>query len=691
MMAEYQRPENIVRLAERLSDLGYWPVPIPAGCKGPTIAGWQNLRLTADDAKSYFSESGMLVGILHNNVLALDIDVYDEDLATAIVAEGLRRFPGALERIGQAPKSALFLRMDEPGFKVGNTGKFEKDGKSAQVEVRSVTRQIVAYGLHPDTQMPYRWPRGELWATPWHDLPEASREDVEQFRDWCEDKIKRWAGVSDPKIIDLGLQFGRQNQDEKPSADTFREALSYVPANVGYDDWLSGLMGIHDFFNGSHEGLECAKQWSAAYPDYNPHEVETKWKSFEAGKGTTYRSVLYLAKQNGADLSEMARKERAAQTFEIATHVTQTAAETPQDEEGDPLEWFEDIEPSLSSAYIVKGVIDDGAMSVIYGPSNSGKTFFALDLVFHIATGRQWRNRRVKQASVLYLAAEGGRGVKNRIAALGLTHGLTDVPLALRRAGLDLLQSEADLQHVYDLANRVKARAPDKPQIIVIDTLSRIMAGGDENSAADMTALIRNIDAIREATGAHIVLVHHTGKDTARGARGHSSLRAATDTEIEVGVVGEDGEESRAAMVTKQREHQGGETFAFTLKGVQLGTDEDGDEVTSCIIESADEAEFRAAKVARKGLGGNQKIVADTFDQLVGEGMSRPNPGGVGFPEPGRFHCVAMDDLRAHSQGKFDASNPRDAWKTAWSALTEKRGLFCAASGLVWRVDRRIR
>lgn len=688
MMAEYQRPENIVRLAERLAALGYWPVPIPAGCKGPTVAGWQNLRLSESDVENYFSESGMLVGILHNNVLALDIDVYDKDLADAIITEGLRRFPGALERVGQAPKSALFLRMSEPGFKVGNTGKFEKDGKSAQVEVRSVTRQIVAYGIHPDTGKPYRWPRGELWATPWEDLPEAKREDVEQFRDWCDDKIKRWAGVSDPKIIDLGLQFGRQSLDEKPSVETFRQALSYVPANVGYEDWLSGLMGIHDFYNGSHEGLECAKQWSASYPDYSAHEVETKWKSFEAGKGTTYRSVLYLAKQNGADLSEMARKEHGPQNYATPSF---EASQATEEKSTTPLEWFDDIEPSLSSAYIVKGVMDDGAMSVIYGPSNSGKTFFALDLVFHIATGRQWRNRRVNQASVLYLAAEGGKGVKNRIAALRSTHRLTGVPFALRRAGLDLLQSEADLQHVYDLAKQVKARAPDKPQIIVIDTLSRIMAGGDENSAADMTALIRNIDAIREATGAHIVLVHHTGKDTARGARGHSSLRAATDTEIEVGVVGEDGDESRAAMVTKQREHQGGEIFAFTLKAVHLGTDEDGDEVTSCIVESADEADFKAAKVAKKGLGGNQKIVADTFDQLVGEGMSRPNPGGVGFPEPGRFHCVAMDDLRTHSQGKFDASNPRDAWKTAWTALTDKRGLFCAASGLVWRIDRRIK
>lgn len=400
----------------------------------------------------------------------------------------------------------------------------------------------------------------------------------------------------------------------------------------------------------------------------------------------------YTVEQTRDEVQDMIDRTRANPKFEGAGQdYAEPRFDAPAQSEQPLLEWFDDITPALSSAYIIKGVLDEGAMSVVYGPSNSGKTFFALDMVFHIAVGRQWRGRRVKQAGVLYLAAEGGMGVKNRIAALRATHGVTDVPFALRRAGLDLLQSEADLQQVYDLAQTVRAKAPDAPQIIVIDTLSRIMAGGDENSAADMTALIRNIDAIREATGAHIILVHHTGKDTARGARGHSSLRAATDTEIEVGVVGEEGDESRAAMVTKQRDNQGGETFAFTLKPVSLGTDQDGDEVTSCVVEGADEAEFKAAKVAKKGLGGNQKIIADTFDQLVGEGLAKPNPGGVGFPEPGQFWAVRMEDLRTYSCGKFSGSNPREAWKSAFSALTERRGLFCVASEMVWRIDRKVK
>lgn len=353
------------------------------------------------------------------------------------------------------------------------------------------------------------------------------------------------------------------------------------------------------------------------------------------------------------------------------------------------LEWFDDIEPVLTDSYLVKGLLARQSMSVVYGPSNSGKTFFALDLAFNIAIGAEWRGRRVSQANVLYLAAEGGRGVSNRIAALKLEHGTCDVPLALKRAGMDLLHEQADLQHIYDLACAVQAKNEALPLLVVIDTLSRVMAGGDENSAADMTALIRNIDAIREATGAHIMLVHHTGKDAARGARGHSSLRAATDTEIEVGQVGEEGEECRAAMVTKQRDYQGGETFAFALKTIPLGFDQEGDEVTSCVLQEADTEEFRAAKKAKKGRGKNQRLIMEAFDQMVSEGMAKGNPGGIGMPEPGQFWAVEMKELRRIAQGKMSGSDTSRVFRQAWDALTGPDGVFVAGDNLAWRVDRR--
>ena len=380
------------------------------------------------------------------------------------------------------------------------------------------------------------------------------------------------------------------------------------------------------------------------------------------------------------------RKGWTPEPQEYATLAPEQAAAPVTNDDG--LEWFDHLQPSLGGAYIVKGMLDEGTMSVVYGPSNSGKTFFAIDLAFHVAIGAEWRGRRVTPAGVLYLAAEGGRGIINRVVALREEYGVASVPLAVKRAGLDLLRAQADLQAIVDLATTVRAKSPDGRMMIVIDTLSRVMAGGDENSAQDMTALIRNIDAIRARTGAHIMLVHHTGKDSARGARGHSSLRAATDTEIEVAPPSEDGA-PRMAMVTKQRDHNGGETFAFGLKSVTLGIDQDGDEVVTCILEPVDDEAVIASAQAKKGLGGSQKIILEAFDQLVAEGLCRPNPGGVGMPEIGQFTCVSREDLRSVSMGKMSVSDSKSSFNKAMAALIEKRGILCAGGNLVWRTDRK--
>ena len=103
----------------------------------------------------------------------------------------------------------------------------------------------------------------------------------------------------------------------------------------------------------------------------------------------------------------------------------------------------------------------------------------------------------MRRAVVLYLAAEGGSGAANRIAALKATYGTRDEAFALRRAGLDLLRMDADLQKVCDLGREAMERFPGLPLLIVVDTLSRAMAGGDENAAGDMTALICNLDLIQ--------------------------------------------------------------------------------------------------------------------------------------------------------------------------------------------------
>lgn len=246
---------------------------------------------------------------------------------------------------------------------------------------------------------------------------------------------------------------------------------------------------------------------------------------------------------------------------------------------------FADIKPRLDDDYIVKGLIGRETLVADVGPSGCGKTFFICDLAMHIASGLSWRGHRVKQRLVVMVELEGARSAENRLYAANehnpqfgdrIALKLTPGPLNLR----DLL----DVQRLIAFIRAAEQEHGLPIGVCIIDTLSRAMAGGDENGPEDMGALIRGADMVRTLTGATVILVHHTGKDESRGGRGHSSLFAALDTEIVVSQTGS----VRIATVTKQRDLPSGGRYAFALDVVELGHDSEGDPVTTCIVRAAD-------------------------------------------------------------------------------------------------------
>jgi KaiC/GvpD/RAD55 family RecA-like ATPase len=240
-------------------------------------------------------------------------------------------------------------------------------------------------------------------------------------------------------------------------------------------------------------------------------------------------------------------------------------------------ETFGEVTPVIDKPALVEGLLDHGALSVLYGESNTGKTFVALDIAFHVATGAAWQTKAAEQAAVVYVAAEGGGNIKKRIAALRIHHKTGSAPLALVPCPIDLSGAGADVGPLVELVASAAAKiGPIK--LVVIDTLARAMGGGNENASEEMGALIRNVDRIRAETEAHVLLVHHSGKDKAKGARGHSSLRAAVDTEIEI--------EARKITITKQRDMEIGGPLGFDLESVTIGQDARGRAVTSCVVVS---------------------------------------------------------------------------------------------------------
>lgn len=331
-----------------------------------------------------------------------------------------------------------------------------------------------------------------------------------------------------------------------------------------------------------------------------------------------------------------------------------------------------DIAPRLDVPYLVKGWLNRDSLSVIFGPSNVGKSFLGVDIAHHVSKGRSWGGRRVNAGRVVYVAAEGGATFGNRVAALDdpeffvLTGALS---MTGQRTEAPLL-AEA-LQHMaYDTGDI---------DLIVVDTMARVMGGLDENEAPAIADLIRNLDVVRRATRAHVMLVHHTGKDASKGARGHSSLRAAIDTEIELS---RDDSGLITAEVTKQRDGPTGYRFDYRLRQVELGRDQDGDPVTTCLVEPAD-----PAQAGRVVISDSARRALEVLDRALAEGgelIRRPEyPGTVSVP------VNQWRDLCAEP-GAVSASEARDsrlkAFKRCLDQLTEAR-LVLVRDDRVWVVQ----
>ena len=165
--------------------------------------------------------------------------------------------------------------------------------------------------------------------------------------------------------------------------------------------------------------------------------------------------------------------------------------------------------------------------------------------------------------------------------------------------------------------------------MIVVDTLARAMAGGNENAPDDMGKLLNNVEALRQGTDAFVLLIHHTGKDETKGARGHSSLKGAADTILLLSKRDDDLLELKS---DKQRDMAPPRPKAFRLAhGECAAMDEDSDEVTTCVVRAADAAELKAKP---KPGGPNQELLMECYTALRLEGHRRsPIRAGPGFPD----------------------------------------------------------
>lgn len=253
-----------------------------------------------------------------------------------------------------------------------------------------------------------------------------------------------------------------------------------------------------------------------------------------------------------------------------------------------PIIPYSELELNLISNSLIYRFLQRETFSVMAGPPASSKSFLALDIALSIANpNKQFFMDNelfpIAHGSVVYISCEGNQGFINRIEAYKKQNELpATIPFGLINKQLNLRTDEELLKTLVYKLNKFEEFTKQKLQLVIIDTLNRVMAGGDENSSIDMSQMVANIDKIQKFTNSHICVLHHLGKDAERGSRGHSSLKGAIDTEL---MVNRNKNTNVCTLrITKQKDLDSLEPITYKLNVIPLGVDDWNQEVSSCVV-----------------------------------------------------------------------------------------------------------
>ncbi|MBT9467204.1 AAA family ATPase [Hydrogenophaga sp.] len=392
-----------------------------------------------------------------------------------------------------------------------------------------------------------------------------------------------------PDVLELcTVRFGRATPDADlggPTAveplgltpEQLREALDVLDPSMGHDPWLKVGMALHHETSG--EGFELWDEWSSRGHQYPGRDaLMPRWDSFGRGgqRPTTAHLLVRMANDQGAHI-DIAQLE-SADDFDVITPTTpaQPTSDKPSRFKVVPAGEFASGKPPT---WLVKDVLPAADLMLLIGESQAGKSFVALDLAAAVARGVEWRGKRVRQGRVVYIAAEGAAGVRNRLKAYASVNDLDLLTLNIGviPAAPNLLMREDALEVCREI---IAAGGAD---LVIIDTFAQVTPGANENAAEDMGKALANCRGFNVALRCPVLLVHHMGKDASRGARGWSGLKAAADAELEVLRM----PTGRMLRVSKQKDGEDGLSWGFDLDQVPVGQDEDGEVITSCVVREA--------------------------------------------------------------------------------------------------------
>jgi hypothetical protein len=253
------------------------------------------------------------------------------------------------------------------------------------------------------------------------------------------------------------------------------------------------------------------------------------------------------------------------------------------------IDW-NDIAFDPDEQWLIEDVLPLRGLGLVFGKQASFKSFVATGLALAVMLGDRWAGKRVEQGRVIYIAAEGGPGMRKRIAPHKPRHNVPRGQFALVETTPNLGTGEGDLAALIAAVEG----AGLAPALIVIDTAAAAIGAADENNAG-MASLIANAAKLAQRFGSFVLIVHHVGHDDTakKRPRGWSGLGPALD--VQILCERPEGEMRTVLTVQKQKEEADGVCFEARLSRVVVATDENGKETSTLVVDDVCKADPGAA------------------------------------------------------------------------------------------------
>jgi len=337
--------------------------------------------------------------------------------------------------------------------------------------------------------------------------------------------------------------------------------------------------------------------------------------------------------------------------------------------------------------WLIQDVIPDQSLVALFGPPASFKSFHAMSIAECIASGRPWMGKEINGSGpVLYIAGEGYGGIGARIAAIKQHHKTPDsAQLYVVRSMINLRSSADDFTNLIVAIDELVQLIGVQLRMIVIDTLARSFGGGNENNSDDMGVYIQSLGKIQNRYKCSLMLLHHAGKDTSKGLRGHSSLLAAVDTQMEI-LRFTDSMKGQI-FLSKQKDGEQGERYGFEAITVDIDRSELGLENGSSLVIEASEVGDTKDKTEEnkpqkgKPIGAKQKIAEKSLNVAI------KTFGSIMDTPEGRKNTITLDQWKAEFTAMIGSDVSAKDLATYWLRAKDhviKSGFGTIRNSSVW-------